>query len=336
MIDLSQAISSEPDSEKIQLRESINLFPHIFGGRLPKGPTRDEVKQMGGIGITALLMGIFFLFSSLILIAYGYGYDIFDEENCDPALGLYMGRACLIFSVGWILVGWIEIKKNKNLAKNKIQKPESPWLWKVNWDMDGTKDDLRTSLYVRIWITVFGFSLLGSPSWYFITEGNQLEGFGWFVISILILFDLIFVSAIVFFVYKSLKFFKYGISKFEFLEFPFFTNGAIKGQLNNLPKEFSNLTLDLRFIQQEFKIENGRYVLNHFQLYKASKAFRKTPENWKGELLIDWSLPENREMDTVLNEVGAKYWELEVKAETSGIDYHSRFILPVYTKPLSF
>ena len=28
----------------------------------------------------------------------------------------------------------------------------------------------------------------------------------------------------------------------------------------------------------------------------------------------------------------AKFWELEVQGERSGLDYHSRFLLPIYTK----
>jgi len=336
MIDLTQAISSEPDYEPIQIHAPTRGLSHIFGERLPKGPTRAEFEagQIEGMGISMLVFGVILLFMSLFLILNGY-YEFYYDEEVPPELAIYGGKAGLIFSFGFILLGWLEIKKNKTLKINKIQKPDSPWLWKVDWDLKESKDDLRWQFYVRIWVSIFCYSLVGSPSWYFITEGNQYEAIGWFVISILTLADLIFISAIIFFIYKSLKFLKYGITKFKFSEFPFFVQESIKGQLENLPKNFYRMTLDLRFIQQDFKIENSRYVLNHFQLYKKSKVFKEVPANWDGVLLIDWPLPDNKEWSTILNEVGAKYWELEVKADTSGIDYHSRFVLPVYAKPLN-
>jgi hypothetical protein len=48
---------------------------------------------------------------------------------------------------------------------------------------------------------------------------------------------------------------------------------------------------------------------------------------------MEWPLPNDAELSTQLNGRPAKFWELEVKAKTPGVDYHERFLLPIYAKP---
>jgi hypothetical protein len=44
-------------------------------------------------------------------------------------------------------------------------------------------------------------------------------------------------------------------------------------------------------------------------------------------------LPTDDDLNSGLSERPAKFWELEVEAKTPGVDYHERFLLPVYAKP---
>jgi hypothetical protein len=45
---------------------------------------------------------------------------------------------------------------------------------------------------------------------------------------------------------------------------------------------------------------------------------------------MEWDLPNEADLTTALSQRPARFWELEVRADTPGVDYHSRFLLPVY------
>jgi hypothetical protein len=51
-----------------------------------------------------------------------------------------------------------------------------------------------------------------------------------------------------------------------------------------------------------------------------------------GDLPVSFKLPEG-EFGTRLSEAPARYWELEVKADTPGLDFGALFLLPVYERP---
>ena len=52
-----------------------------------------------------------------------------------------------------------------------------------------------------------------------------------------------------------------------------------------------------------------------------------------GSFAVEWPLPTQGQWTTTLSERPARFWELEVKADTPGVDYHSRFLLPIYVRP---
>ena len=52
-----------------------------------------------------------------------------------------------------------------------------------------------------------------------------------------------------------------------------------------------------------------------------------------GRMQLEWDLPPDAELTSRLSERPAWYWELVAEAETPGIDYQARFLLPVYAQP---
>jgi len=48
---------------------------------------------------------------------------------------------------------------------------------------------------------------------------------------------------------------------------------------------------------------------------------------------MEWVLPDNPDYVSRLSERPARFWELEVKGKTPGVDYQERFLLPVYGRP---
>lgn len=129
-----------------------------------------------------------------------------------------------------------------------------------------------------------------------------------------------------------IKYFKYGRGKLLFNRFPFFLGDKLEFKISDLPPkdQINGMTLNLRFIQEE-KPENQ--MVRFWEYYFEQKKFSIQDLDSNGDLPIEWSLPDNSEFTTNLSERPAKYWELEVKAKTPGVDYHERFLLPIYAKP---
>jgi len=147
--------------------------------------------------------------------------------------------------------------------------------------------------------------------------------------------DLAIIFAIAQGVLKSLQHLRYRNSQLRYQEFPFFLGGKVTGQVTHLPKTFTRMTLNLRFVEEMYSKESGHngFGYKFFQLYKETKTLESPPTLWNGNLHINWQLPDDLTMSTALNQQHARYWELEIKADTPGIDYHSRFLLPIYVKP---
>ncbi len=329
MIDLSQATTSETDLERKQLFEPLKWCPPILEQRAAKG------KLLKGMDNLFFIAGFMFLGFGITLLLDSYNVISLEEERIlPPSISIYMNILFIPTAAGFFISGWSVMRNKKILEENKNLKPDSPWSWDFVWNPDGVRDDLVEQLFGRAWMLFYGIGIMGPLSWMIIVYGSGFYGtYFLLMMSIIIFMDLIFIAAVLLFTYQSLKYLKYGISKIKFLDFPFFLQGEIKAQLNNLPKKISQMTLDLRFIQEEHIYKGKDYICKYFQLYKETKTFVEVPEKWDGVLLIEWELPSQQEFATTLNKQPSNYWELEVKAETPGIDYHSRFLLPIYAKP---
>jgi hypothetical protein len=152
----------------------------------------------------------------------------------------------------------------------------------------------------------------------------------WVASIVLIPLDLFYLDALSLVVYHILQYLRYGKPQLNFQNFPFFSGGKVNASLAGLPHSFSQMIMNLRFIEEVHE-SSGTTAWSRFsQLYKETKIFTNSPANWDGILNMEWNLPDNDSFITKLNSQPAQYWELEVIVETSGIDYKSRFLLPVY------
>ena len=67
-----------------------------------------------------------------------------------------------------------------------------------------------------------------------------------------------------------------------------------------------------------------------YQMYHDTQTIRGEQVNETGELRCAWNLPDDKYLTSTPSERPAKFWKLEVQGTRSGMDYHSRFLLPVH------
>ncbi len=339
MVDLSQAKSSGPERKQIELFEPIKWFPPfiqksspILNSRKKKGNDRK------GLGLIIIFMGIAYFAVGLICLLIPFLITA-DGEKPDLKYAILFNIMVFPFWTTLIKYGRFEISKLNHYSEKKALHPKSPWIWDLIWKSDGITDDRWEQIFEKSGVIFLGLWFFGFASWkiFFIDWGPNgiAVWFGLFFIGLLLVYiDSILIAAFISMIYQGFQHLRYQKSKLRYQEFPFFLGGKITGQVNHLPKKFTRMTLYLRFIEESYRREGeSRSRLKFFQLYKETKILESCPPIWDGTLHIDWPLPNDPTMCTALNQQPSRYWELEVKAETAGIDYRSRFLVPVYAKP---
>ena len=78
--------------------------------------------------------------------------------------------------------------------------------------------------------------------------------------------------------------------------------------------------------------DNKKSVVVCYHLYSETKEIMlPSNENYNSlQIPIEFDLPSEEILKTRLKERPPTYWELEIKAETDGIDLAKSFLVPVY------
>src|SRR3989338_4326496 len=225
-------------------------------------------------------------------------------------------------------------EKRKNALLNQ-QYPAEKWRADYPWDPQGIKADswqkVKAGLYANL-----GFMVFIAPfNWMFFVK----HPYGIFQLFIGF-FDVIIVTAWAYWIYLVLALLKYGVSSLEFQHCPFFLGEDLKVILrtNKPVAGLKEMTVTLRHIEEKYETrgsgKNRKSVVVSYQLYADTltlsnlTAFEQQAAQWP----LAFSLPQVSQYNSCLSCRPAKYWELEIKAQTPGIDYFSSFLLPVYAK----
>lgn len=307
--------TASPARERVQLnnrqpvsRTTIHGWPSFFFG-LP----------FAGMGTFILLMGL-------------------GKIEVDPGKVHAPMWIIALFGLLFVLAGlsfiWHGLGGVRRKAKIKIVKTtraSSPWLWDYEWQALGISDNkLKKVMHGLIMLIVVGAFLAPFHWWAFVSD----EG-SFMVKAMVVFFDLVFgLGGGYYFLNNLALFLKYGNSRLRFSSFPFLLGDTLSVVLVGLPSEINLLQLDLRFIEEQYETRgSGRNKESRvvcYQLYHEERILKGREVASSGKLSLEWDLPNEPEMTSTLSQRPARFWELEVKADTPGVDYHSRFLLPVY------
>jgi hypothetical protein len=132
------------------------------------------------------------------------------------------------------------------------------------------------------------------------------------------------------------QFLTLGNGRVKFSDFPFFLGQPMYLTIEDMPEDLTNVQLNLRCIEEAYEIrerEGGQKresIVVCYQIYHEAQTIRGEQVNETGELRCAWNLPDDKYLTSTPSERPAKFWELEVQGTRSGMDYHSRFLLPVH------
>jgi hypothetical protein len=224
------------------------------------------------------------------------------------------------------------------LKRAREQHPNEPWLVEYAWDPEGISADSRASALSQVAILAFLLVFL-APFNYFVFFGPDSSEAPLFARGLIALFDLIPVLMVWGIVTTLWHKAKYGQSRLAFGSFPFYLGGSLTARFSTRRAigEFKKMTFTLRCVEEHTEVYRttrgssaARTKCN--QIWADEVVLDRPGALYDGELPISFKLPDG-DYGSRFVDAPARYWELEVKADTPGLDFGALFLLPVYPRP---
>jgi hypothetical protein len=284
--------------------------------------------------------GCFLIVFSLPFIAVGAGallaaFGVFlpSKMNAPP---LVIGCVGAVFAGAGLLVMYGGIRNTLISARRKREQqmfPNEPWRRDHVWSHDGAVDSsiakgwgtLCAGGFVAVFMVPFNY-------WAFFTKESHV-----IVIGITSLFDLIAIAIFCGGMYQILRGMKYGASRLRWERFPFFLGDVFEARFaTGRPiGQFNAMTITLRCIVEVTETRGSGKSRSQqivcYQHYADTVEIKQAGVHGLGEVPITFNLPQG-DYGTTLGIARPRYWELEINADTPGIDFHASFMVPVYKK----
>ncbi len=289
-----------------------------------------------GHGYFSMVMAIIVMGAGLPIILIGSRVIPVDPDSVHAPYWILQVVGGIFASAGLMLL----IASIRAIAKRRrrddllMRRPREPWLADHPWDkLRATHSSLGAAfqyfwgaLFMSIFMSVFNW-------WAFFSDRSNF-----FIIGIVGIFDLIILIIFGSALYQLIRFLRYGSSEVRFGSFPLFLGDEIRLRFKaSSPILAPKIVFTLRHIEELYEKrgsgDDASPTLVCYELYSDEKTVELDGRSRMGapDLEIAFKLPEGQ-FQTRLCEMPAYYWELEAHAQTEGVDYNAKFLLPVYQK----
>lgn len=307
----------------------------LLPGQTPRGVT-------GGSGCVAA----FFIAFGLPFMAAGTflgfvatsGVPLTTDDGSRPPdwligciVALFVGAGAFVT----LRLGVGSLVDRARLRARRARHPNEPWRADHPWDPAGASYSPGSSLagqlaamaFMAVLLAPFNYFAFYEPRPDMPTWAKLLVGF----------FDLILVLVVVGVVLTVVQQAKYGRARLAFRSFPFFLGGKLAGRLGTTRAigQFNKLTFTLRCIEERTETVRGagktsvRTICD--QLWADEVVLQGGAVREGNEVPVSFDLPSG-DYGTRLADPPARYWELAVVADTPGLDFSARFLVPVYAR----
>jgi len=243
--------------------------------------------------------------------------------------------AAMFFLAGAFLIGhgFKGLRLKARVEEGRRRFPDKPWMWDYQWEPLGISEN-KVKEIVNHFVAGLVFVAFLAPFHYLMWFDPKQDPPMW-AKGVILFFDFIVVLVLGDAFRKLFQYLKYGNSRLRFQDFPYYVGHKVRLALEGVPATFDRMTLNLRYVEEAYETRgthrNKRQEVVCYQIYGEERTLNSGPVHG-GRLITEWELPDNEEMISELSARPARFWELEVKAETPGVDYESRFLVPIYSK----
>ncbi len=305
-----------------------------FRKELYNHPSQSKI-AIGPLG--AIVFSIPFSLCGIVIILIAFNVIPVENSKIHIARHIFALIGALFFIAGELIL-FQGVKALIHKAKSRQRELENPadkagrdYLWQ----REGIKGD-GFAVVIKNFLGWCFFVLFMVPfHWMFFFSDKKIPGVVYFVIGI---FDLLVICGFGYCVYLLIRYLRYGQSFFKFSRFPFQPGGMVEGMIMMAKpiKGVKKLQITLRFIEEVFEVrgtgKNRSTQVVCYELYNLTNLRTDFIEYGPDieRLPISFELPNDPNLINMLAQRPPRYWQLEVMAVTPGVDYLSRFLVPVY------
>lgn len=274
-----------------------------------------------GIGCVLALGGVALVYMGLVL-----------EQGKPPLAVAYAGIVvglcgALLLSQG-IKSAWLR----RRIARLAVG--EGPWRADFAWDPRGARDGAwQRALHMAFTCALFWLFALPVNAFVWVSLVNRWSVMSLLPMAIAGITDLILLIPTVQAAVMVLRALKYRSVRIDYDAFPARTGSPLRVRFRGGERlaRAAGLKAELACIQEEQKVEtrNGRETnarMTFGVLYSETQEFAT---DGKGDAVLEFAVPPEAP-GTDFSAAKPRYWEIEVKADVPGLDYHGLFPVPVY------
>jgi hypothetical protein len=292
-------------------------------------PGRTRATRTGGCGV---VFGTIFVIVGLgVAVAMSAGITTSEESDLSW-LGYFAAAVFASFGAFVAAASFVGLRRRSRRESLSLERPDAPWLADWAWDPDAAHDENAGSM-TKTCATAAFLVLFLTPFNVLVASG-ELDAGETIVAGLLVLaFDAIAVFALYASVVTIWRFFTFGRTRLELAECPFRLGQRLSARfVATRPIDTAQLRCTLRCVEEHWTETVDSRGKRHpkqesYQIYEDSTA---TPLAGGREAEIAFDLPEAAHYASALSDTPPRYWELEVSADTPGLDFHALFLLPVY------
>lgn len=301
-------------------------FEPSAGGRELKGRTPRLASPTQGW--LSVLLGLPFAAAGAAAIAFVLGHGTIPQRgklSFPPyALGA-IGVSCVVIGLSFVAYGLVGVARRRGLAALRARYPDQPWMVDYPWDRKGGRDEAPDEIGRTLWFVAFMAIFLVPFHW--VAFVSPARPFMFQLVTLV--FDAAGVALLGRVGYLVARRIRYGPSRIALARFPMTpgtTAELILDDLSPVARAFP-IRATLRCVEERFEVRGtGR---NRARVSVPYELYRDQTTIAPGETRLRFELPENVP-GTRLAAQPPRYWELDLAAETPGVDFGARFLVPVY------
>jgi hypothetical protein len=276
-----------------------------------------------------VLFGLPFLIAGIVTIGIGARRGFAGAPLIDWALPVIVGVAFASAGIGLILMARYGKRKLDEVQRLQAEHPDEPWMWDRDW-ASGRIRSAETATAVSAWIFAIMWNAVSAPVLFFLPD--ELDKGNWLAL-IGLLFPLIGVGFIVWAVRATARFRNFGTSELVLASSPAPLGGVLAGtidtRLDAVP-ESMKLTLScVRRVATSGRNNstNETLLFTDERVIPGGLMLREAT----GTIIpFSFELPADGVASDRLSSPASVHWRLSAEAEVTGVDYSSRFELPVF------
>ncbi|MCB1021913.1 MAG: hypothetical protein KDC27_18415, partial [Acidobacteria bacterium] len=272
-----------------------------------------------------MLFGLPFFLAGLLSLWAGYSEWSSGDPQENWWVALVVGSVFTLVGGGIMAGGYFGRGKMLSAAQAEQRHPEQPWMWRPDWAQGRVDSDAKGVMWFAWIFALFWNGISAIP---LIVGWEELSDEPW-TLALVALFPLIGVFLLVWAVRATLRYRKFGVSRFELSTLPGVIGGRLAGRIETRlpepPAAGVRLSLDSIRMVRSGKSTREKLLWKDEQVIPAGRLSR----GWQGvSIPVEFRIPADAEESSS----GSRrcFWRLSATAEVAGVDFQANFEAPVY------